>query len=220
MLGLHLTDQEPFHTVYLSGLIRDPHGQKMSKTKGNVVDPLGDHRRVRRGRPPVRADPRRDAGQGPALRDGQARERPELREQALERGPVRRRRPAGDDRRSAPSGACPMPRHLGPAERWLLSRAAATTDGGRRGDGRLRVRRGDPRPLRRRSGTSSATGAWSSPRSGSPTTTLPAEVARGDLVDARRGARHVPAAAASGDAVRHRGALGGACRIARRTRGC
>ncbi|MEX1173273.1 MAG: valine--tRNA ligase, partial [Chloroflexota bacterium] len=41
MLGLHLTDTEPFHTVYLSGLIRHPDGAKMSKTKGNVVDPLG-----------------------------------------------------------------------------------------------------------------------------------------------------------------------------------
>jgi valyl-tRNA synthetase len=40
MLGLFCTDAEPFHTVYLSGMIRDPYGQKMSKTKGNVVDPL------------------------------------------------------------------------------------------------------------------------------------------------------------------------------------
>jgi valyl-tRNA synthetase len=40
MLGLFCTDVEPFHTVYLSGMIRDPYGQKMSKTRGNVVDPL------------------------------------------------------------------------------------------------------------------------------------------------------------------------------------
>jgi valyl-tRNA synthetase len=40
MLGLYLTDTEPFHTVYMHGLVRDPYGQKMSKTKGNVVDPL------------------------------------------------------------------------------------------------------------------------------------------------------------------------------------
>jgi valyl-tRNA synthetase len=40
MLGIELTGVEPFHTVTLSGLIRDPLGQKMSKTKGNVVDPL------------------------------------------------------------------------------------------------------------------------------------------------------------------------------------
>ena len=40
MLGIHLTGEAPFHTVYLSGLVRDPYGQKMSKTKGNVVDPL------------------------------------------------------------------------------------------------------------------------------------------------------------------------------------
>ncbi|MEO7664395.1 MAG: valine--tRNA ligase, partial [Candidatus Limnocylindrales bacterium] len=40
MLGLALTDEAPFETVYLSGLIRDPYGKKMSKTTGNVVDPL------------------------------------------------------------------------------------------------------------------------------------------------------------------------------------
>ncbi|HET7686674.1 MAG TPA: valine--tRNA ligase [Candidatus Limnocylindria bacterium] len=40
MLGLFLTDREPFHTVYLHGIVRDPTGSKMSKTRGNVVDPL------------------------------------------------------------------------------------------------------------------------------------------------------------------------------------
>jgi valyl-tRNA synthetase len=40
MLGLHFTDAEPFQTVYLHGIVRDPTGSKMSKTKGNVVDPL------------------------------------------------------------------------------------------------------------------------------------------------------------------------------------
>ncbi|MEO5950717.1 MAG: valine--tRNA ligase [Candidatus Saccharimonadales bacterium] len=40
MLGLYATDQVPFRDVYLHGLILDEHGQKMSKSKGNVVNPM------------------------------------------------------------------------------------------------------------------------------------------------------------------------------------
>jgi valyl-tRNA synthetase len=40
MMGLHFMKEEPFHTVYVHALVRDKHGAKMSKSKGNVIDPL------------------------------------------------------------------------------------------------------------------------------------------------------------------------------------
>jgi valyl-tRNA synthetase len=40
MMGLEFMGREPFDTVYVHALVRDEHGLKMSKTKGNVIDPL------------------------------------------------------------------------------------------------------------------------------------------------------------------------------------
>ncbi|MBY4636989.1 valine--tRNA ligase [Sphingopyxis sp. XHP0097] len=41
MQGMHFMDEVPWKTLYLHGLVRAPDGAKMSKSKGNVVDPLG-----------------------------------------------------------------------------------------------------------------------------------------------------------------------------------
>lgn len=40
MMGLHFMKEVPFKTVYIHGIVRDQSGSKMSKTKGNVIDPL------------------------------------------------------------------------------------------------------------------------------------------------------------------------------------
>lgn len=127
MLGLELTGREPFHTVYLSGLIRDPEGQKMSKTKGNVVDPLGIIDSA--GADALRfavihgATPGNDQRFGPARLE-QSRNFANKLWNATRF--VTGARPA-----TIPDGAprlSPDSRHMGPAERWLLSRAAAATE--------------------------------------------------------------------------------------------
>jgi len=40
MMGIHFMGDVPFHTIYIHALVRDEKGQKMSKSKGNVIDPL------------------------------------------------------------------------------------------------------------------------------------------------------------------------------------
>ena len=40
MMSKHIFDKTPFHDVYITGLVRDSEGRKMSKSKGNILDPL------------------------------------------------------------------------------------------------------------------------------------------------------------------------------------
>jgi valyl-tRNA synthetase len=126
MLGIHLTGVEPFHTVYLSGLIRDPEGQKMSKTKGNVVDPLGviDE---------TGADALRFAvihGTTPGLDQKFGKAKLENARNFANKLWNATRFVVGARPPSIPADAArraPDKRLLGPAERWILSRVAATT---------------------------------------------------------------------------------------------
>ncbi len=124
MLGIALTGEVPFHTVYLSGLIRDPYGQKMSKTKGNTVDPLGaidEH-----GADALRFAVVHGATPGLDQKFGMAKVE-NARNFANKLWNATRfvlgARPA-----SIPADAprrAPDPARLGPAERWIRSRAAA-----------------------------------------------------------------------------------------------
>ena len=125
MLGIHLTGVEPFHTVYLSGLIRDPYGQKMSKTKGNSVDPLETIEEI--GADALRfalvngTAPGNDARLGPEKLENARNFTNKLWNAARF---VLGARPASIPA-DAPSHT-PDREHLGPADRWILSRAAAT----------------------------------------------------------------------------------------------
>jgi valyl-tRNA synthetase len=125
MLGVHLTGEIPFHTVYLSGLIRDPYGAKMSKTKGNVVDPLGMIDET--GADALRFALVHGATPGIDQRFGAAKV--ENARNFANKLWNATRFVLGARPPSIAEGAArraPDPALLGSAERWILSRAAAT----------------------------------------------------------------------------------------------
>ncbi len=125
MLGIHLAGDVPFETVYLHGLVKDPYGKRMSKTKGNVVDPLE-----------AISESGADALRFALVHGTSPGNDQKFRSERLDDGRnfanklwnatryVHGARPAsiqdGTPRRA------PDPAHLGLAERWIRSRAAAT----------------------------------------------------------------------------------------------
>ena len=90
MMGLHFMKEVPFHDVYIHALVRDEKGAKMSKSKGNVIDPLASDRRLRRRRAALHAG--RDGGARPRHQavDPARRGLSQFRDQALERRALRR----------------------------------------------------------------------------------------------------------------------------------
>ena len=90
MMGLHFMNEVPFRDVYIHALVRDEKGAKMSKTKGNVIDPLGAHRAIRRGCAALHARGHGDAGARHQALDAARRGQPQFRDQDLERRALRR----------------------------------------------------------------------------------------------------------------------------------
>ena len=88
MMGLHFMGEVPFKTVYIHALVRDEKGQKMSKSKGNVIDPLNLMDKY--GTDALRFTLTALAAQGRDVRlsEGRGRGLPQLRHQAVERGAV------------------------------------------------------------------------------------------------------------------------------------
>ena len=126
--SIHLLGDAPFEVVYLSGLVRDPLGQKMSKTKGNVVDPLETIDDF--GADALRFSLINGTAAGNDLKLG--REKIENGRNFANKLWNATRYVLGARPATIPADAprrAPDPAHLGPAERWIRSRVAAIVAG-------------------------------------------------------------------------------------------
>ncbi|HUG47756.1 MAG TPA: valine--tRNA ligase [Candidatus Limnocylindria bacterium] len=127
MLGEWFMGREPFEVVYLHGMVRDATGQRMSKTKGNVVDPLGVMEEVG-------ADALRFAlvhGSAPAADQKLGRTKLEGARNFANKIWNAARFVLGSRPADIPADALlslPEAKLLGPAEHWILARCAATTE--------------------------------------------------------------------------------------------
>ena len=130
MMGLHFMGEVPFRTVYIHALVRDERGQKMSKSRGNIIDPLDLIDRY--GCDALRFTLAALAAPGRDIKLAESRRRglPQLRDQAVERGAL-----------------CPDERLRAGRRLFAGAGAADRQSLDRRGAGRLR-RRGHRRARR------------------------------------------------------------------------
>ena len=196
MQGIHFMGEVPFRTVYIHGLVRDERGQKMSKSKGNIIDPLELIDRY--GADALRFTICALTGPGRDVKLGAARVR-DYRRFVTKLWNAARFCEMNDIR---PDASFDPSRATLPLTRWILDAMNRAIAEATRGAGGVPLRRIRRRPATASPGTRSATGSWNSPsrcwRTKPPRCAQTAALCAG----------HDPAPAASGDAVRHRGTVG------------
>ena len=153
MMGLHFMKEVPFHDVYIHRLVRDASGAKMSKSKGNVVDPLGVIDEY--GADALRFTLARDVGARPRhqARAAGRREQPQFRDQAVERRALCRDSTAA----SAVEGFDPKSAKE-TLNRWIAHETAKAARRDHRRRSRPTTSTRPPAPPIASSGTSIATG--------------------------------------------------------------